>query len=649
MRISRPVYMFTPGNPDTASRPMILTMPGQGEWGTTDYSKLQVWGPHYWLNNGWDGSITLGNGTHYPILITLTYVDAPYTIAPYFHNILTAILDRYHIKRNSVHIGGLSQGAFTAGGEITYEASPHDETGMKVVTSLVALQGQPGVPDSTLPYSAWYRGDTAYKIWAKKYNGKYFTLEGSGSDNFRDTWHEADAMNDTVPGSAYFSYENLGGGAHCCWNDMWSPFNTNWTCVGTLGPNNAPSQVGTNQMGNYQAPCNIFTWMFKQGDTSMVDTSGFLTLYTSPMSISGLTGITGNTGTPQTVTVTFSSGTTISVTAPSNTEISKDGGSTYASSQTLTSGSPVALKIRTTATAPIGAISGNLTLSGTGVSTVNVPVTGAVTNTLTTPDSAGFQFLLTPSLLVAGWQGVIGDPSLAVRSGTISGTTITYSTVSTSSSNWGQFFGACIGANNGVTNATIPDATNSGVMREAYNTANVFQTTNPQFISGGWKTDGTTYDIELSGTTQYSVNALGSYSVRGSTLSSTLSISGSGNISSNAMWTNLAPDSSGNFTFYVGKSNSGQDVGMLSYIKIKKHATVAQTPDSAGFQFLLTPSLLVAGWQGVIGDPSLAVRSGTISGTTITYSTVSTSSSNWGQFFGACIGANNGVTNANIP
>src|SRR5579885_2300803 len=50
MRISRPAYMFTPGSPDTASRPMILTMPGQGEWGTTDYSKLQDYGPHYWLN-----------------------------------------------------------------------------------------------------------------------------------------------------------------------------------------------------------------------------------------------------------------------------------------------------------------------------------------------------------------------------------------------------------------------------------------------------------------------------------------------------------------------------------------------------------------------------------------------------------------------
>jgi len=295
------------------------------------------------------------------------------------------------------------------------------------------------------------------------------------------------------------------------------------------------------------------------------------TLSASPSSIANLNGTAGTAGTPQTVTVTFS-GTTINASAPTNTEISKDSGATYASSQTLGSVSPVDLKIRTTAAAPAGSISGNLVLSGTGVSTINVPVTGTVAPLVTTPDSARFQFLITSSLLVPGWQGVLGDPSFAVLSGTISGTTITYTTVSTSSGNWGQFGGACIGANNGVTNATIPDMSNRGVMKEAVLSSNLYQTTNPQFISGGWKTDGTTYDIELSGTTQYSVSAVGSYNVRGSALNSPLAISGSGNTSSKATWTNLSPDASGNFTFYFGKNNSGEQVGMLSYIKIQKHA-----------------------------------------------------------------------------
>jgi hypothetical protein len=49
LRISRPVNLFTAGNPDTASRPMLYSMPGVGEMGT-DTTKLYAYGPHYWLN-----------------------------------------------------------------------------------------------------------------------------------------------------------------------------------------------------------------------------------------------------------------------------------------------------------------------------------------------------------------------------------------------------------------------------------------------------------------------------------------------------------------------------------------------------------------------------------------------------------------------
>jgi hypothetical protein len=69
LRISRPVNYFTPGNADTASRPLILTMPTDSA--ETDTSYLTQYGPHYWLKNGWDGSVTLENGKHYPLLITV--------------------------------------------------------------------------------------------------------------------------------------------------------------------------------------------------------------------------------------------------------------------------------------------------------------------------------------------------------------------------------------------------------------------------------------------------------------------------------------------------------------------------------------------------------------------------------------------------
>jgi len=262
--------MFKTGDPDTASRPAIITMPGQGELGVDDLSKLEVFGPHFWLKNGWDGGVTLGNGKHYPILITVCYVNNKYPTAPAYYNLLSYLLKTYHIKRNSVHLAGLSQGAFTSGALIMYEQTAGDETGMKMVTTLTALEGTPDPLPS--PFSTWSRGFTAYKVWAKKYGGRYFYLEGSGTDNFRDGWHYADAMNDSVPGSAYFSYEGIGGGAHCCWNSMYDPNATNWTCAPAtaLGPNNAPSQAGTNQMGDYKASASIFQWMMKHGDTTLV-------------------------------------------------------------------------------------------------------------------------------------------------------------------------------------------------------------------------------------------------------------------------------------------------------------------------------------------------------------------------------------------
>jgi hypothetical protein len=273
IRISRPANMFTPGNADTASRPAIITMPGIGQMGSVNPSFLTVWGPHYWLLNGWDGSVVLGNGKHYPILITVTDYTSPWPVPEGAADVLSFLLNTYHIKRNSVHLGGLSEGSFTWTGMIAFEQTPLAETGMKMVTSLTALEGFSFMEDP--PYSTWSRDSVAYKVWAAKYHGKFFGLEGNGSDNFRNVWQGSNPMNDSVPGSAYFSFEDLGGGSHCCWNSMYDPSATNWTSVGVLGPNNTPSQVypgnpGYNAMGTYIAPENIFQWMLRQGDTTMI-------------------------------------------------------------------------------------------------------------------------------------------------------------------------------------------------------------------------------------------------------------------------------------------------------------------------------------------------------------------------------------------
>ncbi|RYG40735.1 MAG: hypothetical protein EOO01_26680, partial [Chitinophagaceae bacterium] len=268
VRITRPANMFTENHPDTASRPAIIMMPGVGEAvNDTNQQKANArkFGPHYWLSNGWDGGVQLANGKHYPILITVvpSYINPR---GPAFYGLINFLLNRYHIKRNAVHGTGLSMGAFTWTKSMAYEASAGAETFMKLVTSLTALQGASN--ETFAPYNAWSQGWDAFGHWAEKYNGKFFGLEGTNDS--RQVWKVSQNMNSHVPGSAYFAFENIGSGQHCCWNDMYSPSRTNWSCVNPLGPNIVVNTQIPNTMGTYETGSNIFQWMLRQGDTTLV-------------------------------------------------------------------------------------------------------------------------------------------------------------------------------------------------------------------------------------------------------------------------------------------------------------------------------------------------------------------------------------------
>src|SRR5258708_26046944 len=98
---------------DASARPAIITMPGSGEVGTNT-AYLTTYGPHYWLLNGWDGGVKLGNGTHYPIIIT---VQQPYdNIRPcHLKRCLDSLLNVFPIYQSSIHLCGLSQGFYERG------------------------------------------------------------------------------------------------------------------------------------------------------------------------------------------------------------------------------------------------------------------------------------------------------------------------------------------------------------------------------------------------------------------------------------------------------------------------------------------------------------------------------------------------------
>lgn len=266
MRISRPRNLFVAGHPDAAPRPLILTMPGMGEVGTNT-AYLTRYGPHYWMNNGWDGGVQLGNGKHYPIIITVmssVVNPRPPVVLP----MVQFILDRFKIKRNSVHIAGLSMGGFTWGKLICYAQSPGDETAMSLITSFASLQGLSN--ETFAPYNAWAMpGWTAFGQWAKKYGGKFFGLEGTADT--RKVWQARDAMELTTPGSAYFAFETYGGGAHCCWNSMYDPNNHDWGNTGTItNPNITTNKFYPNSAGTYKKGSSLFQWMLRQGDTTLV-------------------------------------------------------------------------------------------------------------------------------------------------------------------------------------------------------------------------------------------------------------------------------------------------------------------------------------------------------------------------------------------
>lgn len=265
-RISRPANMFTPGNADTASRPVIIFMPGDGEQGT-DPSKLVVWGPHYLMNHGWDGGVQLGNGKHFPIIISVI-TNSANARGIYMRQWLDTMRRHYHIKWNSLHVTGLSKGGITWGRTICYQQNANDFTTMQMIRSFAAMEGCSGAVDGINPTTGTAQW-APFGLWANKFDGRYFAVMGTA--DVQNTWYAAKSIKDSLtangkPNTAFFTMETLGGGAHCCWNNMYDPNANQWLTGSYVGTNtNYP-----NQTGNYYEQMGVFQWMLRQGDTSLV-------------------------------------------------------------------------------------------------------------------------------------------------------------------------------------------------------------------------------------------------------------------------------------------------------------------------------------------------------------------------------------------
>lgn len=306
----------------------------------------------------------------------------------------------------------------------------------------------------------------------------------------------------------------------------------------------------------------------------------------SPTPITGLTNTTGSQGTPATYTLTWANwtGQNINVAPPTGYVSSQDGtvwGNPIVVTPSGTSGSRTMYVALGTAATTGTHTAANIVHTSLGASNspYNVSVAGVTSASTSTPDTIGYYFDSTTGA-IPGMYEIRGDPSKRLLSGTVAGTTLTYTTVSTSTNNWTQGgSGACILIGDGCTpasSATIPTGATKALAEGVYNWI-IYQTTYPQAIFGGFKTDGTKYDIEMSGSANgsYNINTNGSYNVQGAALQTFIGIlnavnGGASNTSSKATWTNIAPDASGNFSIFFGPQ-TGNQAAFLNYIIFRKH------------------------------------------------------------------------------
>lgn len=292
------------------------------------------------------------------------------------------------------------------------------------------------------------------------------------------------------------------------------------------------------------------------------------TLSASPTTITGLNGTAGTAGTPQTVTVTFT-GNTVTATPPSGTELSINAGSSYSgSAQTFSTGSPLATLLRTAAATAAGSISGNLTYSEPGATTVTIPVSGTVSASTVT----GFMFSKTAQTTPAGFTNAAGDPHAGVVTATANG--ITVSSVATA--NWSGYTNISAFDGNGVTGSTMadfPDPVLASIWVNYSGSSNLADSATmglgkPQIQMSGLTPAGV-YTVNIGTSMSNSLGFTVTNKIRivgAATYISPTAINAKGNTSIEQTFTCTA-DGSGILKFYVN-TEPGQQAAVINTISI---------------------------------------------------------------------------------
>lgn len=289
----------------------------------------------------------------------------------------------------------------------------------------------------------------------------------------------------------------------------------------------------------------------------------------SPLSLT-VNGTQGTAGSAVSTTVTYVT-TSPTATAPTNTEVSTNGGTSYAASAALAP-SPALVWIRTTAAAPVTTISGNLKLTGSGVSEVDVAMSGSVVSA-SVPDSQFINFDTTETITATHWTNTNRDPSHQNLQYLLSNPSGGFDTLNIVAANWSEY-GSCgcsAYPDNGYTSATFAPAQ---VVKESYFSYNGNGGSNlDPYTSGIYKmwigglNPAKTYKFVFSGTLNGSVfnfSANTEYRVQGATLTGPETISCKNNISTvTTTFGTISPDANGRVYIYVNAANL-QEMGVIT-------------------------------------------------------------------------------------
>lgn len=251
----------------TDSTNIFINMNGLGEVGS-DVTKNYVYGPHYWLTHGWDGGIVLGNGTHYPVYVTIQ-PNSGFFPPSFTKPIVDILVTRFKVRQGGINVMGMSAGGWTWESYMYYEPSLHDHSYGNQLRTIVNLQGV-RVDDNlgSDPYSyPSYLGHAAKNSPSLKFMAFEQVLDSRAKDS------EIKNMIDSVGSNSRFAFfwTNFGSSGHSNFNDMYSPFQQNWTLTNADVQNSNGGVLNTIPITGGQ---NIYQWMLRQNrDTSLVGTN----------------------------------------------------------------------------------------------------------------------------------------------------------------------------------------------------------------------------------------------------------------------------------------------------------------------------------------------------------------------------------------